>query len=287
MTQLDHFESAFKAANKEVFHVSSVDLKKVFIVTDLNRAESEEFAKDVRRFLEVIGHRNDVDWTVFCEEDYDDVGSLLKEVLDGEPSLICTYRNLKNTEYAYPYSLGAYLNVLIRLANPPVLVLPHPRREREYHWTEINTDRVMVVTDHLAGDERIVNWGMRFAQTGGKLFLSHIEDDDILARYLDVIGKIPQLPTDVAKEKIVHQLLKEPMDYIASCKDAIIRDKVDLDVNAVVQMGHKISDYKKLVETHEIDLLVLRSHDDAHEVAMHGMAYTLTVELVHLPMLLI
>ncbi|MCP4499491.1 MAG: universal stress protein [Deltaproteobacteria bacterium] len=287
MTQLDHFESAFNAANKEVFHVDAVDLKQVFVITDLNKIESEAFAKEVKEFLEVVGHRNNVEWTLICSEDYDDVGSLLKRVLKEEPSLICTYRNLKNDEYAYPYSLGAYLNVLIRLANPPVLVLPHPRREHEYHWTEINTDRVMVVTDHLTGDERIVNWGMRFAETGGQLFLSHIEDDDVLNRYLDIIGKIPQLPTDIAVEKIGIQLLKEPADYIDSCKEAIAKKDVDLDVKAVVQMGHKISDYKKLVEEHQIDLLVLRSHDDAHEVAMHGMAYTLTVELVHLPMLLI
>lgn len=287
MTQLDHFESAFAAASKDVFHLHEPSLRKVCIVTDLDADDAAAFADKVKRFLDVLHVKGDVDWRVLGKADYDDVGQLLEMVLDDKPDLICTYRNLNNDEFAFPYSLGAYLNVLVRLSKPPVLVLPHPRKEKGYSWTEINTDRVMVVTDHLTGDERLVNWGVHFTEDKGTLYLSHVEDDATLQRYLDVIAKIPQLSSDVANEKLKAQLLKEPTDYIRSCQKVIQDAGVPLTVEAVVRTGHTVADHRHLVEEREVDLLVLRSHDDAHEVAMHGVAYTLTVELTGLPMLLL
>ena len=50
----------------------------------------------------------------------------------------------------------------MRKTNPPVLVLPHPI-SGGYEWAGINTDRVMVVTDHLTGDNVLVDYGVAFA----------------------------------------------------------------------------------------------------------------------------
>ena len=48
----------------------------------------------------------------------------------------------------------------------------------------------------------------------------------------------------------------------------------------------KEADYKKLIEQHEVDLLLLHTKDE-DQLAMHGLAYPVTVELRDIPLLLI
>ena len=288
MTGIDQFESVFKAAAKPVFHLKDVQLRRVLVVTDLDTDGSERMLEGLKGFLKVIGAReDDVEWTVLQDGDYGSLTTLREKVVDVAPDLICTYRNLRNREYEHAYSLGAYLNALIRLVKPPVLVMPHPHRPRGYAWTGINTDRVMVITDHLAGDERIANWGIRFTEDGGTVFLTHIEDEDTFNRVISAISKIPSIDTDNARTKILEQLLREPSDYIEQIKQRIAREKIPIQAIPIVRTGRRVADYKALVEGHQADLLVMRSHDDDHDLAMHGIAYTLTVELSDLPILLL
>ena len=54
----------------------------------------------------------------------------------------------------------------------------------------------------------------------------------------------------------------------------------------IVKLGHHLSDYARLVEEHEIDLLVLNTKDE-DQMAMHGIAYPLAVELRDVPMLML
>ncbi len=51
-------------------------------------------------------------------------------------------------------------------------------------------------------------------------------------------------------------------------------------------MGHHVTQYLELVESHEIDLLVLNTKDEDHS-AMHGLAYPLAVELRDTPLLML
>ena len=59
-----------------------------------------------------------------------------------------------------------------------------------------------------------------------------------------------------------------------------------LTVEAEVTMGHHLSVYRQLIARHAIDLLVLNTKD-ADQLAMHGLAYPLAVELRDVPMLLL
>jgi len=45
-----------------------------------------------------------------------------------------------------------------------------------------------------------------------------------------------------------------------------------------VTMGHRLKDHLRFVEDHKIDLLVLNTKDD-DQMAMHGLAYPLAVQL--------
>jgi hypothetical protein len=144
----------------------------------------------------------------------------------------------------------------------------------------------MAITDHLTGNGHLVNIAARCTRPGGTLWLTHVEDEATLQRHLDIIGKIPELDTEVARERIPRQLLKEPGDYIQSCREQLIAAQLDLQIQAEIVLGHRLSDHKRLVDQHQIDLLVMNSKDD-EQLAMHGLAYPLTIELRHLPLLLL
>jgi hypothetical protein len=60
----------------------------------------------------------------------------------------------------------------------------------------------------------------------------------------------------------------------------------DLSVEGIVTVGRSLSEYSRLVEEHEVDLLVLNTKD-ADQLAMHGVAYPVVVQLRQIPLLLL
>lgn len=59
-----------------------------------------------------------------------------------------------------------------------------------------------------------------------------------------------------------------------------------MTVKSHVGRGHHLRDYRKLIEDNDIDLLVLNTKDD-DQLAMRGNAYSLSVELTNVSMLLL
>ena len=101
-----------------------------------------------------------------------------------------------------------------------------------------------------------------------------------------MLPRLPELDTLVARERIREQLLKEPADYIESCRRGLAEAGVDLEVEAVVAIGRRLSEYRRLVEQRQVDLLMLNTKDN-DQLAMHGLAYPLCVELRDVPLLLL
>ena len=54
----------------------------------------------------------------------------------------------------------------------------------------------------------------------------------------------------------------------------------------MAQVGRRLEDYRKLIEDGHVDLLVLHAKED-DQMAMHGMAHPLAVELRSVPLLLL
>ena len=81
-------------------------------------------------------------------------------------------------------------------------------------------------------------------------------------------------------------MLKEPIDFIQSCRDKLGQYRTSLHVEEIVVMGHRLDTYRKLVETHQVDLLVINTKDE-DQLAMHGLAYPLAVELREIPLLML
>lgn len=283
MTNIDQFESVFKAADKPQFSRESVEFAKVLLVSDLDEPQSRLLEAKVQEFLGSAV--TDARWELLYDNLFTSVASLIDLVSTARPDLICTYRNLKTPAPEYPYSLGGYVDVLTQATEIPVLLLPNPRVYPDHGFAQARRDSVMAITDHLTGDHHLVSYAARLTEASGKLYLTHVEDLGTFERYIATIGKIPAIDTDTAREEILKQLLQEPHDYIKSCR-GVLEDSTSMKVQEIVTAGHRLADYKRLIDEHQVDLLVLNTKDD-DQLAMHGLAYPLAVELRRLPLLLL
>mgnify|MGYP003857925713 CR=1 FL=1 len=284
MTRVDQFESAFRAADKPVFEFLQPVVERVLVVTDLRGASAIAFRDQVRDFLAVLG--NGVQWDLDDGDSFDTIEMLLERVNERKPDLICTYRNLHSGAWRWPYSLGEYLDVLTQIAACPVLVFPHPQADRTNGHTLQGTDIVMAVTTHMAGDNSLVNNAAGFTNDDGTLWLAHVEDEKGFGRFIDAISKIDAIDTDTARERIPAQMLKEPGDYIRSCREVIVTHRPTVHVQKIVTVGSRLTEFRRLIDKYSVDLLVMHTKDE-DQSAMHGLAYPLAVELRETPLLLL
>lgn len=284
MPNVDQFESVFKSASKAPFHYEPRTFAKVLVVSDTDAAHGPTIGERVRRFLGTLDERTQ--WLSAPAGNSETVEALLALVEQQRPDLLVTYRNLHSAAWQWPHSLGRHLDVLTQTAHCPVMVIPHPNDQAVFATAMNHTRVVMAATDHLAGDGRLVNCAVSLTEPGGKLVLVHIEDDATFERYMEVISKIPSIDTDNARETILAQLLKEPRDYARACREELARQGVDVSVEEVVSTGHRLGEYKQLIASHAVELLVMHTRDE-DQLAMHGLAYPLAVELRHIPLLLV
>jgi hypothetical protein len=285
MTNLDQFESVFKSADKAVYKYDRPTFDRVLLVTDLNKADAAGIADRVRSFLTAIDEA-DTRWDTLYGDDFGSVQALLENIEKLKPDLIITYRHLHSETWKWPHSLGEYLDVMTQATSVPVMVLPHPDAQRALPHTINDTDRVMAITSHLTGDNQLVNMAVTFTKPSGTCWLTHVENQPVLERYMDAVSKIPGIDTDVAREALGEQLLKEPRDFIAACRVAIDAQGLPIRIEEVVAMGRQVDEYGELIAKREIDLLVLHTKDD-DQLAMHGAAYALAVELRGIPLLML
>lgn len=284
MTKLDVFESAFRSADKPVYAYRHLEIARVLVVTDLSSAEAAPLNDQLRGFLSVLAE--DLEWRHLGGADFTSVGDLLERVESMAPDLVVTYRHLHSNAWQWPHGLGEFLDVLTRASEFPVLVLPHPDAGRSIPHAIANTDCVMAITDHLTADTRLVDYALGFTAASGVCWLTHVESQRQFDRFLAAVEKISEIETDDVRELVEIQLLKEPGDYIESCRRVIKAQGLPVEIRAIVTMGDRIEEYRRLVEDHRIDLLVLNTMD-GDQLAMQGQSYALAVELRGIPLLLL
>ena len=283
MDQIDEFESMFKAAEREQYVYGDVPIESITIVSDKPRSEIESIKNSVSTFCSRIA--DSPNWRFLGAEDFSEVSQLMQRLDEKKTDLIITYRHLFEESLVPQHSLGVYLDVLTQVTTIPVLVLPGTAAQPA-SLQERSCERVMIVVDHISGDAALINYGARMIRNGGTLWLCHIEDDAAFARYADVIGRIPEIETDEACRLIETQLLKEANDYIATCIAELTERGPHVSYQSSVSMGHFLRQYRDLITNHDIDLLVTNTKDE-DQMAMRGMAYSLSVELCDVPMLLL
>ncbi len=284
---IDEFESMFRAAEREPFAYVEIPLRHATIITDSPPPKAEALKKSLLTFMPRLG--SVTDWRFLTQDDYHNVSELLDRLNEVQTDLIATYRHLQEKSFVPQHSLGVYLDVLTQATSIPVLVLPGTAAE-PLPLDDRICDRVMVVTDHIQGEHALVNYGVRCcgrqADGHGDLWLCHVEDDLVFHRYMRAIAQIPEIDTLAAREKIDRRLLKDASDFIDTCIAELQEHGLPFEFHAHVERGHRLALYRKLVQEHDIDLLVANTKE-ADQLAMHGMAYSLSVELIHVAMLLL
>ena len=281
-TKVDQFESVFRAASKIQFEYDEVDVESVLIISDGDEAAAAAFGDRVKSYLSVLDRGENVRWRVVHGAEFASIPQLLGLVEEERPGLICTYRHLHSDSWQWPYTLGEFVDVLTQVTTTPVLVMPYPEQESER--VVVDTGVVIAMTDHLVGDHHLVNWAARV--TEGKLVLAHVEDDGVLKRMIETIGKIPTIDTEDARASIRDRLERDATDYMTSCAEALGHAGVPVTVEAVFAWGHHLKGYQRLVSEHEADLLVMNTKDD-DQLAMHGLAYPLAIQVRSIPLLLL
>ena len=281
LEQIDEFESLFRRSEREAFVYVDVPIESVAVVT--GDESNELMAAGLKRFLPRIGDATG--WHAIGSGEYQNVAELLDRIDAQQVDLVVTRRHLGEERLSPQHSLGVYLDELTQRTSIPVLVLPGTARSPLALSSE-PCRRAMVVADHISGDHRLINYGLRMCSDGGSVWLCHVEDGMVFRRFVDAIERIPEIATEPGAALLETQLLKEAEDFIATCFAELQETGPDVTLNSHVGIGHHVREYRRLIDEHEIDLLVANTKDE-DQLAMHGMAYSLSVELTDVPMLLL
>ncbi len=286
MSQVDQFESAFRSAIRPIYEPHSIEFSKILIITDLSAESSEVFGKAVRKSLTpVLPATNAPEFSHLDKGSYDSTATLLEQVQTIRPNLIVTYRNLDTEDWCYQNSMGSRLDTLIHQAEPPVLVVPHPKATTENYGLKGNT-RVMAVTDHLTGDHQLIDYAARFVDTKGRLILVHLEDQTTFDRYMEAISKITTIDTEHARSQIHSQLLKDPHDYISSCRDRLRSLTPTIQVDEIVEFADGYDQFRRHIDQQSVELLVIKGIDH-QQPGIHGLADRLINETRKIPVLVV
>ena len=286
MTRIDQFESVFKSADKPVFRYEPFSVGSPMVLTDLDDEAAESSAVLVGKYAGAGGSREISAQRVIKGADFSTIEECLELIAVGKPDLICTYRGLHSDCWRWGQSLGSYVEVRTQTVSGPVLVFPHPAAAETISSAEAGCRHVMAMTDHLAGDSRLVNAALFFTPAQGTLHLTNLEDQQVFERYMEAIDKIPTIDSAAARDSVLAQILKEARDYIQSCRTVVEEQGLDVEIQETVERGLHVADYKRLAAARDVDLLVMNTKDSG-QLAMHGLAYELAVELNDIPLLLL
>ncbi len=283
--RLDEFESVFRSAVKPTFAYAPPTLGRVMLVTHGEDAATRAVEPAVKRLLASLDGPPSLELLTVGLADWVTPAGLLDLVQEQAPDLVVTWRNLAGAPGALRWDLGPVVHALTQGSERPVLLLPDPHRA-DFGERVATPRRVLVVTDHLTGDDRLANWGVALTPNHGHLHLAHIEDQTTFDHYVDVISRLPDIDTDRARVQLRDKLLGLPRAYCASLKQVLADQHVDEQIVDLVELGDPIARYPDLVAEHRIDLLICNTKDPGQR-AMDALAHALAVELHDLPLLLL
>ncbi|RMG36829.1 MAG: hypothetical protein D6725_09980 [Planctomycetota bacterium] len=284
MDVIDEFQSVFRRAERPHFRYDRPSLRSVLLVTDRNRADAARIRDLATAYC---GTLSTCRWEFVVDEDYRKAAELLEIVRSARPDLVVTYRYLDEHGLIPHHALGVYVELLAQCSPAPVLLLPASGRTDFPVPSELPQCReVIVVTDYLTGDDRLVNYGAALAPDDGKLVLSHIEDSVTFRRYMRAVERIPDVPTEPLRQQLSQQLLHDAERYADSAAEALRGARPGLRVESVVRFGRSLRHYAELIAEYTADLVVFNTQaEDQH--AMSGLSYSMATEFSHVPLLLV
>lgn len=281
MTQIDEFESIFRRAEREPFVFAPPELTNVVLLTDRDRDFASQAEQAVKTFLPQLGNCS---FELMTGDRFSTVTEVVDQLGDANPDLVVTFRHLQEGMLVPQHSLGVYLDVITQVLKPPVLMLPGTSAEPQLPASEAAS--ILVLTDHIRGDARLISSAAAIAPANATLHLAHVEDDLVFQRYLKTIDRIPDIDSDSAREHLESTLLGDARQYMEAAIVGLENAAVPHQSQLHVVRGHRLKTFQSLMQDANADLCVLNTKDD-EQLAMHGMAYAVAVETVDRALLLL
>ena len=282
MSTIDQFESVFRSALRPSYQQSYLPLVNLLLISDLGDEEASQYLIEVEKFFTDASVPPKI--THLAKEKSVDLDNLLSEIDRLSPDLIITHRHLHSSQANNIYTLGDHIEVLTQITSVPILLFPHHQSWRKDQFSP--PDRIMVLSDQLSDNPTLVDAAVSVLSTPGHLLLAHVEDEATFEYYLKIIAKLPELDTELAREQIKEQLLKEAELFTEAITKSFQDGKTEIITSSYVSMGHPLKKYVSLVKENQIDLVVIQGKDE-EQVAILGMSYALAVELNELPLLIL
>lgn len=284
--RFDEFESVFRSAIKETYHYAPPRVKAVAIITDTDTVQAKAAVDGLRERHGGIGRLGEVEWHLVHRDSFVGIRELLEQLAELDVGLVVTWRNVFGRAADSPYALGSVLETLTQATRLPVLVMPSSGGRRELPPNMTAIARILVVTHRLTGDRDLLHWGLLLTPDDGTIYLAHVEDEAIFNRYLDAIGRVPSLDTELARSHLAAKLLQLPSDYF----DTVVAEMAACDLREnlvpIVCMGNPLQEYAALVREHDIEMVIVNSHD-SNQRAIDGTAHALALELGQTPVLML
>ncbi len=283
MDHIDHFSSMFKRAEKTPFSYLAPSLERIVLISDGDAAAASQLQKQITQFLPIL--ESEQPWKIVTGDQFETVDQLISIIEEHSPDLVITKRYLHEKGMVPQHSLGVFVDVLTQVLKSPVLLLPEAK-QGETSIPHRESRNVMIVTDHVAGQSQLVSLGATFGAGQGDIWICHVEDDAVWERYIRAIERIPEIDSGQARTLIQRQLFHEASEFIESAISTLKTVFPDQMFHTSVSKGHLLKQYLHLIESHDVELLVFNTKDE-DQLAMHGMAYALSVEVVQIPLLLL
>lgn len=282
MSKIDAFESLFRASVQARYTPHAYPVREVLVLCDLPQGEGDQLLTRLEPFFEGLSAPPKL--TLLPAAQSADLSALTDLINDHPSDLVCTYRNLHTTHGDHPHTLGDHVSVLTQVTRKPILLIPRPEH---LGGAPLKVpSRVMALTDQLTTHPQLIDASAALIKSNGALILSHVEDDATFARYMEAISKIPSIDTEEARALIQEQLLRGVRLYAESAVEPLRQAQPQLEVIIEVKMGHRVRDLIGQVVENGVELVVMNTKDE-DQVAMHGLAHPIAVELSQLPLLML
>ena len=284
MVLIDEFESQFRRAAKEHFKFESIGWEKILIVVE----KPEVLEGHVNQLsANMLGSKFAASpkVEVFSLLPQEPVTEFIKRIKEIEPSLIITHRHLFHLSPQQIQSLGIHIDVITQSTDIPVLLIPETD-SCESHDIPTTFKKVIVLSDHLPKDSHLISYGISVAAENAELILVDMEDRLAFDRFIEIVSKIPEIDTELAREKVKEQLFKEAEEFQDDCLATLVELNLPLTLKKEVRFGSTVADFRELVSAHNADLIVMNTKDH-EQLAMHGLAYPLAVEFTDIPLVML
>lgn len=285
MPTIDEFESRFRRAIKPLYDYEEISISSVVLVLD-GKAISDEDLENIKRCTKAIFGLNDPDLRIetFNISEFTSVVDCIRNIRALNPDLIISERLLGLPDTTLP-SIGAYVDSFSYRVDCPVCIVPFNFLKRNYEKCEA-LKNIMVLSESIQGDSKLVNFALNFVSIGTKLVLTDMINGKTFNYYIELVSKIASIETEPAREELQKLIVKMASEFEDDCITKLEEIMPDLAVAKHIDFAYKVQDYLNILNEHKADILIINSRTD-EEKNLNTIAHSLAISVTDIPVMLI